>query len=529
MQKHIYIIASSDAGKRLDSFLATHLADISREKIKRAIQNGNCFINAIVEKNPATRLQIGQNIEFSLNAAQENLIPENGEVDIIWHDEHIAICNKQAGITVHPCPSCTSGTYIQRLASHFPSLLLQEGLRPGIVHRLDKDTSGLMVIALNEGARLCLSDDFANRNVQKSYLALVHGVIPEHGEIKDPIGRHPHIKVKMAIVEEKYGGREAHSIWKRLYADEQKRFSLVEVKILTGRTHQIRVHMAHLGFPLWGDQVYGRKQNLANLDYVAKRQMLHAWKLCLTHPVSKNKLSFCVTPPDDMLECALQLSNNLQKIIIVGLPGCGKSTLLEKFQLQGIPTFSADATVKKLYAPGAAGHNYFLSRFGTMVVAHPKAEVNREALRSIMKDNNIRQEINNYIHSLVYDEAQLFWNNCQNNGSKFAVAEIPLYLENGRHHVEEAYIIGIECDQSTRYARMQCNRQWTEEQCHNMDSWQWSEPKKMSACHDVINNSKNPEKLDNYVLKTLEKLKKIHYEKKIHLSNHLQKLWQQVS
>ncbi len=526
MLTHQYTISNADTGKRLDIFFTACLPNISREKIKKAIQDGCCTINNIVVHSPSTRLKLGQNIELTLEQAAENLIAEAGEIDLIWHDADIAVCNKPAGITVHPCPSCPSGTYIQRVASHFPTLLKQEGLRPGIVHRLDKDTSGLMLIALTEAARLRLSEDFALRRVQKTYLALVHGLPPKEGEIKEPIGRHPQVKVKMAIVEQNHGGREAHSIWKRLYADPEHRFSLIEISILTGRTHQIRVHMAHLGYALWGDKVYGSKEIMKHEQDMAQRQMLHAWKINFSHPQHNNALSFCIPPPHDMLECALNLSVSLQKIIIVGLPGSGKSTILQIFNEKNIPTFSADATVKKLYSPGAAGHNYFLKRFGKTCIAHPKAEVNREVLRELMQDTNIRQEVNSFIHTLVYEELENFWKICQENGHIFAVAEIPLYLENGRPYTKNTHIIGLKCNQMTRYNRLQNERKWSEEQCHSMDSWQWAEEKKLSACDTIIDNSKNIVNLDSCIDNILEQLKTKLDEAKIKLTKHLQKLWQ---
>ncbi len=528
MQKHHYTISNLDVGKRLDRFFAAYLSEISREKIKRAIQSGQCNINGIIVYNPAERVKIGQSLELSLESPLENIIAEDGEIDIIWHDEHVLICNKPAGITVHPCPSCPSGTYIQRIASHYPILLKQEGLRPGIVHRLDKDTSGLMLIALTEAARLKLSDDFAQRRVQKSYLALVHGIPPEQGEVKEPIGRHPQVKVKMAIVEQKHGGREAHSTWKRLYTDPKKRFSLIEVEILTGRTHQIRVHMSHLGFPLLGDKVYGHKNNTQYEQNIAKRQMLHAYKIAFTHPKHHDVRQFCIAPPEDMLDCALDLSENLQKIIIVGLPGCGKSTLLQKFAAKDIPTFSADSIVKNLYKPGAAGHTYLLKRFGSECIAHAKAEINREALRNIMQDASIRQEVNNFIHSLVYDVLQKFWEQSKDDGHIVAVAEIPLYLENGRPYAEDTYIVGVECDQNLRYARLQHERKWSEQKCHSMDSWQWPQAKKMAACNSVINNNQNIEIFDNYTEKILEQIIISRQERKLDLAKHLQNLLHQV-
>ncbi len=525
MQNHIFEVSFDQAGKRLDAFLVEQLSGISREKLKRAIQDGQCTVDGLKPKSPSIKLKFAQKIELSLQAPVEHITPETGDVDIIWNDDHIAICNKPAGITVHPCPSCPSGTYVQRLASHFPPLLLQEGLRPGIVHRLDKDTSGLICIALTEQARLKLAEDFAERRVNKYYLALVHGVPKEQGEIHAPLGRDAKSKVKMAVVEEKHGGRTAHSAWQTLYADPHKKFALIRVEIFTGRTHQIRVHMAHLGFPLWGDGVYGPKITPAS---PAKRQMLHAWKLSFNHPTAAQNENICefhCPPPQDILDCALKLSKSTQKIVITGLPGCGKSTLLQEFAKLNIATISADAIVQKLYNVGEAGHNYILKRFGKLVIAHPKAEIDRQALRQAMQEPVVRQEVNNNIHALVFAELEKFWQDCQDKGEAIAVAEIPLYFENGRHLEDNAHVVGVECLQENRYARLLQNRNWTEAQCQEMDAWQWAESKKMSACNTVINNNLDATNLKNMAQDIVHKVKAKLNSKEQALSKRLQALW----
>ncbi len=522
MQTYSFEILPSHAGKRIDAFLVEQLSGISREKIKKAIQDKLCTIDDLIIQSPSSKLKIGQSVKITLQNNIESIVPEHGELDVVFTDEQVLVCNKPAGITVHPCPSCPSGTYIQRLAAEFPQLLEQDGLRPGIVHRLDKDTSGLLLVALTEQARLKLSADFANRTVEKVYLALVHGVPKENGEIHAPIGRHPQTKVKMAIVEEKHGGRPAHSAWQTLYTDPNKRFSLVQIMLFTGRTHQIRVHMAHMGFPLWGDGVYGPK---ITPNCPAKRQMLHAWKLSFTHPSSQNICNFSSSPPQDMLDCALKLTQDTQKIVLTGLPGCGKSTLLQEFAKLNIPTWSADEAVKKLYNVGAAGHTFLLARFGQRFVEHPKAEVNRKALREAMQDLQLRKEINANIHALVYEELELFWLKCQESAATMSVAEVPLYLENGRHLNDNTYIIGIECSQENRYIRLKQSRQWTDEQCQSMDAWQWPEAKKMAACQTVVCNNKQVQTFTDTALNIVNKLKAELKQKESSLSEHLQRLW----
>ncbi len=493
---------------RVDAFLGAQLPDISREKIKKAIQSGQCLVDGLVARSASKRVNIGQRIVLTLEDAAASILPEQGDVDVIFEDAQLLVCNKAPNLTVHPCPSCTENTLIQRLATHYPSLLLQEGLRPGIVHRLDKDTSGLMVVALNEGTRLALSESFANRSVHKEYLALVHGIIAESGEISEPIGRHPTAKIKMAVVPENKGGKPAKSAWKRLYVHENGLFSLVRVTIYTGRTHQIRVHMAELGHPLWGDVLYANAAaKLQSRTYTCERQMLHAWHLSFQHPQSLENLEFYCPPPQDFFHCAVQLTHKVEKVILTGLAGCGKSSVLQCFNEMGIATISADAIVSELYAVGGLGHTFFYERYQTAFMEHKKAPLNRHALRLAMQqDAYLRKEVEHVIHSLVRDRLAHFWADCQEKGLDFAVAEIPLYLENGWHEREKSHIVGVSCAQSVRYARLQEHRHWDEAQCQGIDAWQWPEQKKMAACTTTIDNNGSLEELQNLTQKFVQEL-----------------------
>ena len=207
-----------------------------------------CRIDGLPVSTASLKLKAGQEVRLDLPDTANELRAEDEAVDILWQDEHLLLCNKPAGLTVHPCPSCPENTLVQRLLHHFPRLREQEGLRPGVVHRLDKDTSGLLLVALDEPTRLRMSEAFARREVHKEYLALVQGVPPQTGTCREPLGRHPTAKVKMAVVPENRGGKAAHSDWRVLWSSPRKDFSLVAVRIHTGRTHQIRVHMAHVGY-----------------------------------------------------------------------------------------------------------------------------------------------------------------------------------------------------------------------------------------------------------------------------------------
>ncbi len=530
MRNYEYEVEEGQGG-RLDVFLGGYITDISREKIKKAIQQGQCRVDGLPVTSASTKIKSGQKVSLSLVPPATHIEPEEGEVDVLWADEHVLICLKPAGLTVHPCPSCMENTLIQRLAGKYPQLLEQEGQRPGIVHRLDKDTSGLMVVALSEQARLNLSEDFAERRVHKQYLALVQGVPTEYGEITEPIGRHPQVKVKMAVVPESKGGRPAHSAYEVLYADPEQAFALVQVTIYTGRTHQIRVHMAHLGFPLWGDVLYGAKPYVGKATakshtLPAQRQMLHAWQLEFTHPITQEECHFYAAPPEDMLQCAVALSEKMQKIVITGLPGCGKSAFLQAITALGVPIWSADAVVSQLYAVGGAGYEFFASRFGTRFIASSGAELNRTALRLAMQEDPfLRQEVECAIHGMVRENCQQFWEYCQREGHDFAAAEMPLYLENSWQHREEAHIVGVACTETLRHERLQAKRGWSLEQCRMMDSWQWPEEKKLLACHTVINNDGTAEALMEAAACYMQEVREQYEQRLQDVATHLQDLW----
>ncbi|MEG6594176.1 RluA family pseudouridine synthase, partial [Desulfovibrio sp. 1188_IL3213] len=255
-----------------------------------------CTVDGLPEKRPAAKVHMGQAVILNLPEHQGSLQPEEGHLELLWQDAHLVVCNKPAGLTVHPCPSCPEQTLVQRLLGRFPQLSRLEGQRPGIVHRLDKDTSGLLVVALTESDRLTLSEAFAERQVHKEYLALVSGLPPLEGQCREPLGRHPTAKIKMAVVPENRGGRQAFTEWRRLWSTDDNSVSLLAVRIHTGRTHQIRVHMAHMGHPLLGDRLYAPKA----VQDMAPRQMLHAWRLNFTHPASGEDMRFTCPPPQDM-------------------------------------------------------------------------------------------------------------------------------------------------------------------------------------------------------------------------------------
>jgi len=279
------------AGVRLDTFLAG-LVPLSRSRIRSLIVSGHVTLDGMVVK-PATRVRAGQQVEMVVPPAEPAaVIPQALPLDILYEDEDLLVINKPPGLTVHPGAGRPSGTLVNALAARIPGLLaLGGGLRPGVVHRLDKDTSGLLAVAKTERALRLLQQQVASRAMRRTYLALVHGVVPSQaGTIEAPIGRHPRHRTRMAVVPD---GRPATTRYR--IVERFRAHTLIEVTLVTGRTHQIRVHFAHLGHPVVGDPVYGGRRPSPGIA----RQALHAWRLEFSHPVSGQVLRFEAPPPAD--------------------------------------------------------------------------------------------------------------------------------------------------------------------------------------------------------------------------------------
>jgi len=291
---------------RADKLLAEKYTDFSRGFIKQSIEDGKITrINGSVIE-PKTKLCPGDQLRVCLvRPTVESLIPYEHDLDVLFEDEHILVINKEAGMVVHPGDGTDDKTLVHALLNHCPDQLSPVGapLRPGIVHRLDKDTSGVMVVAKTEAAHLSLADQFANRQTSKVYQAIVCGKLGDSGEFNQPIARHPTVRVKMAVSEK---GKPALTRWKtkRLYRES---FAHVECEILTGRTHQIRVHFSANGHPLAGDLTYGYRERMGGAG-LFPRVMLHAWKLSIEHPKSREVQNFCAPPPEDFLSCLTSLS-----------------------------------------------------------------------------------------------------------------------------------------------------------------------------------------------------------------------------
>jgi len=288
---------------RLDIYLADEL-EISRSQVNKLVEFGAVTVNGKAVKS-GYLIKQGDRVEVSFPELARDLIPEDIPLNILYEDSFIAVLNKPQGMTVHPGGGCYSGTLANALLHRYPGLCgsVAAPHRPGIVHRLDKDTSGVMVVALNPAAHLALSKQFAARKVTKTYLALLEGNLsPDSGEIKTLIARDPKNRKLMCV--STHEGREAITRYRVLERFGQN--CLVEFKILTGRTHQIRVHAKALGHPVVGDAGYGYKKQKFNVS----GQLLHAQSLTFAHPVTGAELTFGAEPPEEFARVLEILTKN---------------------------------------------------------------------------------------------------------------------------------------------------------------------------------------------------------------------------
>lgn len=298
----IVFIGEEEAGERLDKILANRFEEkYSRTYFQYLIEKQLVLLNGLPVKKRIKPL-MGDEIEVQFAALPTiNLTAENIPLSILYEDDYILAINKPAGMVVHPAQGNWSGTFVNALLFHCQQLSsLSETLRPGIVHRLDKETSGVLIAAKTLQVQQKLIESFSNREVYKEYIAICVGK-PVEEEINAPIGRHPANRKQMAIMPM---GKPALSIVKVLAWNEK--LSLVHVIILTGRTHQIRVHLKYKGTPVLGDSIYGSIS--ANKHYYAERQMLHASLLRLPHPVTKQIIEIKAPIPDDMLKLIHKIS-----------------------------------------------------------------------------------------------------------------------------------------------------------------------------------------------------------------------------
>ncbi|SIS37882.1 RluA family pseudouridine synthase [Salimicrobium flavidum] len=292
-------VLEEDSSKRIDKWLSDHLEDVSRAQVQQWIREHHVSVNSKHVKSNY-KIQAGDIVEWSIPEVKPATIEkENIPLSIIYEDEDLLVVNKPVGMVVHPSAGHYSGTLVNALLYHCNDLSGINGVeRPGIVHRIDKDTSGLLMVAKNDKAHQHLAEQLQDKEVERTYEAIAHGVIPhDHGTIDAPIGRDPKERQRMAVTQE---GKEAvtHFTVEKRFAD----FTHLTCKLETGRTHQIRVHMRYIEHPLAGDPKYGPRKTLP-----LPGQALHAKTLTFTHPANGEKLHFTVQPPEHFQDCLRQL------------------------------------------------------------------------------------------------------------------------------------------------------------------------------------------------------------------------------
>ncbi|MFZ2447012.1 MAG: RluA family pseudouridine synthase [Syntrophobacteraceae bacterium] len=305
--EYSFVVSSEQQGRRIDRFLSELIPELSRSHLKRLIVDELVRVNGAVVK-PSYETRTGDIVHAAVPRPDPEtaLTPQPMSLDVLFEDEDLLVVNKPPGLVVHPGAGHTEGTLVHGLLAHSPRLALQGSpLRPGIVHRLDKDTSGALVIAKSERAYLDLIKQFKEHGVRKEYLALVYGSpATREGEIRTLLGRHPTERKKIAVV--RGGGREALSRWK--VDKDWGEASLLRVGIVTGRTHQIRVHLSHINHPVIGDETYGggkrraksvRSESIRAIVLKADRQMLHARRLEFRHPATGAIISATAPLPED--------------------------------------------------------------------------------------------------------------------------------------------------------------------------------------------------------------------------------------
>lgn len=306
--KLIIDVSDEETGERIDSFLSGK-TEFTRTRIQQLIKDKNITVNGKATKS-SYKIEENDEIVIEVPEAETTEIkPENIKIDIVYEDSDIAVINKQAGLVVHPAHGHYSGTLVNAILYHIKDLSGINGeIRPGIVHRLDKYTSGLIVIAKNDKVHTALTEMFQEKKIRKTYLAILKGKLNKtEGKVVTQIGRDKNDRKKMTVIDDITKGKNAITNYK--VVSQNNLFTLVKVNIETGRTHQIRVHMRHLGYPILGDSVYGRKDN-------EKRQMLHAYKLEFLHPVTGHQMEFTGEIPEDFQKALKKSDLKIDEIIV---------------------------------------------------------------------------------------------------------------------------------------------------------------------------------------------------------------------
>ena len=488
------IVEEDDPRSRLDRFVLERFpgSEPSRSQIKGWINEGQVMVDGRPCLKPSQTLFAGQQVLINVSdSGHKGPEPIRGEIEEVYKDEHILVLNKQAGVSVHPAPSLNEPTLVNYLLAAHPGLKNNfSGDRPGIVHRLDRDTSGLMVVALDEQSAGILSRSFHDREVVKDYLAIVAGC-PEkvQGQIDYPLGRDPGSRIRMAVVDD---GRQARTEYLVLYCGTGSKWSLVGLKIFTGRTHQIRVHMSRMGHPVLGDSLYGGKINRTwdfkegPLSRLVKRQLLHSAGLGFNHPVSRQRLNFRKPPPKDFTRALLCMERGLQRVIITGAMGSGKSSVISILEKMGHPVFMADKCVAELYEPGRDGWRIIKNRFGDRFIDGDHQPVNRAKLTAaVLEDKSFLKELEHLVHPLVRHRLDEFWH--EHRAGRVAFAEVPLVFEAGMDQGCD-YVVGVFCPDELRHKRLSEKRNMSGDDFLRFDRLQMSQASKISRCALVLDN-----------------------------------------
>ena len=295
---HKEVVYTGEGAIRLDKFLAQSEPEFSRVQFQQLITDGSVFVNGEVQQKPAFKLEPGSTVRYVIPTHEENrLLRQDIEVDVIYVDENVIVVNKPAGMVVHPGAGNTQDTLVNAILHRWPEIArVGEAERPGIVHRLDKETSGVLILARNEVAYNWLVRQFKSRKTKKTYLALVDGEPPTpSGRIEAAIGRDEKNRQRMAVV---YGDKGKNAITEYYTLEKYADHTLLEVQPLTGRTHQIRVHLAYLGCPVTGDRIYGRRKKSIDMP----RFFLHAHKLTIKLPGEEEPTEFTAPLAADLKE-----------------------------------------------------------------------------------------------------------------------------------------------------------------------------------------------------------------------------------
>ena len=457
-------------------------------------------------------------IRISLQAEEDTVKPWYKHVEILYEDDLFCIVNKPANLLVHSDGVESEHTVCNMVKAHYLTEGSNACVRP--LHRLDYETSGVLIFCKLPFFQPMLDEMLKSKQIYREYEAFAVGRFTQkHYTITRGIARDRHDARRMRVSD---NGKEARTdvFVKQSFSD----FTWIRCRLHTGRTHQIRVHLAHLGHPLLGDKLYAP----APVRELAPRQMLHAWHLAFSHPDSGEEMHFACPPPDDLLQAALAACRRMRRVIVTGNPGSGKSALTRHLAALGLPCVSADALVAGLYAPGGEVAAWLERRSGRDLLAE-NGGVDKTALLAAMRANPaLRREVEELVHALVRVAIKDFWQAQEASGAALAVAEVPLYFECGWQAAfnPAPLTVGVHCPLPLRLQRIMTNRGWSEEKAAALEAWQWPEARKEAACDLLVDNSGSPEALENAARDLTGRLEDLRREEEAARRRALEALWQ---